>query len=28
MIAVRWPGVETSDFEITLYMTVPDTETE
>jgi len=26
-IAVRWPGVETSDFEITLYMTVPDTET-
>ncbi|HUV64531.1 MAG TPA: type VI secretion system baseplate subunit TssK [Sedimentisphaerales bacterium] len=25
-IAVRWPGVETSDFEITLYMTVPDTE--
>ena len=28
IIAVRWPGVETSDFEITLYMTVPDTETE
>ena len=26
VIAVRWPGVETSDFEITLYMTVPDTE--
>lgn len=26
-IAVRWPGVETCDFEITLYMTVPDTET-
>lgn len=26
-IAIRWPGVETSDFEITLYMTVPDTET-
>ena len=25
-IVVRWPGVETSDFEITLYMTVPDTE--
>jgi type VI secretion system protein ImpJ len=25
-IAVRWPGAETSDFEITLYMTVPDTE--
>ncbi|OGP61582.1 MAG: type VI secretion system-associated protein [Deltaproteobacteria bacterium RBG_13_47_9] len=25
-IAVRWPDVETSDFEITLYMTVPDTE--
>jgi type VI secretion system protein ImpJ len=25
-IIVRWPGVETSDFEITLYMTVPDTE--
>jgi len=26
-IAVRWPGAETSDFEITVYMTVPDTET-
>jgi len=26
-IAVRWPGVETSDFEITLFMTVPDEET-
>ena len=26
-IAVRWPGAETSDFEITLFMTVPDAET-
>jgi type VI secretion system ImpJ/VasE family protein len=25
-IAVRWPGIESSDFQITLYMTVPDTE--
>jgi len=25
-IAVRWPGIESSDFDITLYMTVPDTE--
>jgi type VI secretion system ImpJ/VasE family protein len=25
-IAVRWPGIESSDFGITLYMTVPDTE--
>ncbi len=25
-IAVRWPEAETSDFEIILYMTVPDTE--
>jgi type VI secretion system protein ImpJ len=25
-IAVRWPGIESSDFEVTLYMTVPDTE--
>jgi type VI secretion system protein ImpJ len=25
-IAVRWPGIEASDFEVTLYMTVPDTE--
>ncbi|UCC98190.1 MAG: type VI secretion system baseplate subunit TssK [Phycisphaerales bacterium] len=25
-IAVRWPGAETSDFQITLYMTIPDTE--
>jgi predicted component of type VI protein secretion system len=24
--AVRWPGIESSDFEVTLYMTVPDTE--
>jgi hypothetical protein len=23
---VRWPGIESSDFGITLYMTVPDTE--
>jgi len=26
VIAVRWPGIESSDFEVTLYMTVPDTE--
>jgi type VI secretion system ImpJ/VasE family protein len=25
-VAVRWPGIESSDFEVTLYMTVPDTE--
>ncbi len=25
-VAVRWPGMESSDFEVTLYMTVPDTE--
>ncbi|MHC4583112.1 MAG: type VI secretion system baseplate subunit TssK [Planctomycetota bacterium] len=25
-LAVRWPGIESSDFGITLYMTVPDTE--
>lgn len=25
-VAVRWPGIESSDFGITLYMTVPDTE--
>ncbi|HUW18309.1 MAG TPA: type VI secretion system baseplate subunit TssK [Sedimentisphaerales bacterium] len=25
-MAARWPGIESSDFEITLYMTVPDTE--
>jgi type VI secretion system protein ImpJ len=25
-MAVRWPGIEASDFEVTLYMTVPDTE--
>ena len=25
-IAVRWPGIESSDFDITLYMTVPDME--
>jgi len=25
-IAVRWPGIESSDFGVTLYMTVPDTE--
>jgi type VI secretion system protein ImpJ len=25
-IAVRWPGIESSDFAVTLYMTVPDTE--
>jgi type VI secretion system protein ImpJ len=25
-MAVRWPGIESSDFDITLYMTVPDTE--
>ncbi len=25
-IAVRWPGIESSDFDVTLYMTVPDTE--
>ncbi len=25
-IAVKWPGIESSDFEVTLYMTVPDTE--
>jgi len=23
---VRWPGIESSDFGVTLYMTVPDTE--
>ena len=26
-IAIRWPGSETADFEITLFMTVPDEET-
>jgi len=25
-VAVRWPAIESSDFEVTLYMTVPDTE--
>jgi len=25
-VAVRWPGIESSDFDVTLYMTVPDTE--
>ncbi|HIJ70392.1 MAG TPA: type VI secretion system baseplate subunit TssK [Planctomycetes bacterium] len=25
-IAAKWPGVESSDFDITLYMTVPDVE--
>jgi len=25
-LAVRWPGIESSDYEITLYMTVPDTD--
>ena len=25
-IAARWPGSESSDFELTLYMTVPDVE--
>jgi len=25
-IAVRWPGIESSDFNVTLYMTVPDVE--
>ncbi|MHC4526848.1 MAG: type VI secretion system baseplate subunit TssK, partial [Planctomycetota bacterium] len=25
-LAVRWPGIESSDFEVTLYMTVPSTE--
>jgi type VI secretion system protein ImpJ len=25
-IAVKWPGIESSDFGLTLYMTVPDTE--
>lgn len=25
-IAAKWPGIETSDFDITLYMTVPDVE--
>ncbi|MHC4644353.1 MAG: type VI secretion system baseplate subunit TssK [Planctomycetota bacterium] len=25
-VAVRWPGMESFDFEVTLYMTVPDTE--
>ena len=25
-IAVRWPGIESSDFDVTLYMTVPDVE--
>jgi type VI secretion system ImpJ/VasE family protein len=25
-IAVRWPGIESSDFQVTLYMTVPDKE--
>ena len=25
-VSIRWPGVESSDFEITLYMTVPETE--
>jgi type VI secretion system ImpJ/VasE family protein len=24
-MALRWPGIESSDFEVTLYMTVPDT---
>jgi hypothetical protein len=23
-IAVRWEGIETADFELVLYMTVPD----
>jgi type VI secretion system protein ImpJ len=27
-IAAKWPGVESSDFDITLYMTVPDVETQ
>lgn len=26
VLAVRWPGIESSDYEITLYMTVPGTE--
>lgn len=25
-LAVRWPGIESSDYEITLYMTIPGTE--
>jgi len=25
-VALRWPGIESSDFDATLYMTVPDTE--
>ena len=25
-VAVRWPGIDSTDFEVTLYMTVPDTE--
>jgi predicted component of type VI protein secretion system len=25
-IALRWPGIESSDFEVTLYMTVPEAE--
>lgn len=25
-LAIRWPGIESSDFKVTLYMTVPDTE--
>jgi len=25
-LAVRWPGSESSDYEITLYMTIPDTD--
>jgi predicted component of type VI protein secretion system len=26
VLAVRWPGIESSDYEITLYMTIPNTE--
>ena len=25
-VAVRWPGIESSEYDVTLYMTVPDTE--
>ena len=27
-VAIRWPGIESSDFNIILYMTVPVTEAE
>jgi len=27
-LAVRWPGIESSDYEITLYMTIPNIDVE